>query len=220
MISTQNLELLPDSEVLKSTCKAISVLDAILSPEWEFRYYSFNAKWHSEEQCMQMRNGQGDEMHVLFKNNGTVINGFAHEYTQPSKKIITANLPETFNEFIFGEPINSVGTTFCLWELNSDGWVAGKNVTEDNSAEMLRIFDANPATYCNWAGEYYEIDSLPLPTIRQIYKGELLTNEMVLLINSNFDNWEKLVIDLEEIDYPHTIARIEKSGKLNRFRFW
>lgn len=220
MLSSQDLELMPEKNLLMATCKAISVLDAILSPDWEFRYYSYNSKWDSEEQCMQMKNGQGEEMHVLFKNGGTVINGFAHEYTQPLKEEITSNLPETFNEFIFGEPINSIGTTFCLWKLDSDDWVACKNVTEDNSGEMLRIFDGNPATYSDWASEYYEIDSLPLEPVRQIYEGELLTNELVLLIDRNFKDWEKLVTDLEEIDYPHAITAIQKSAKSNRFKFW
>ena len=42
MISTKNYDSLPDIKSLKSTCKAISVLDAILSQDWEYRYYPYD----------------------------------------------------------------------------------------------------------------------------------------------------------------------------------
>ena len=41
-ISTRDLKLLPDIDVLRRAIQSIAMLDAILSPEWEFRYYSFN----------------------------------------------------------------------------------------------------------------------------------------------------------------------------------
>ncbi|WP_294818220.1 hypothetical protein [uncultured Flavobacterium sp.] len=134
MPSTKDPASLPDPFKLKTICKAISVLDAILSPEWQFRYYSFNSKWGEGEECLQVRNGQGDEMHVLFTDNGgCVINGFAHEYPQPDKTKLTAGLPEQFHEFMHGEPVNSIGTTFCLWN-EGNGWKTGEvENTDDNS---------------------------------------------------------------------------------------
>ena len=64
-MSTKNPEALPNIKSLQQICKAISVLDAILSPEWEDRYYSYNSKWDAAEECLQMRNGSGDELFVL-----------------------------------------------------------------------------------------------------------------------------------------------------------
>lgn len=115
MISTKDYMFLPDTQKLKSICKAISVLDAILSQEWEYRYYSYNNNWSDHEEFFEMRDGSGDQMLVLFTQNDCVINGFAHEYKQQNKQKLTENLPSIFNEFIFGEPVNSIGTTFCLW---------------------------------------------------------------------------------------------------------
>ncbi len=205
MLSTRNLQSMPDIAVLMSTCKAISVLDAILSPEWEFRYYSYNSKWDTDEECMQMRNGHGDEMHVLFHREGAVINGFAHEYPQPPKNDVTMDLPEIFNEFIFGEPVNSIGTTFCVWKLQKSKWKSGTNLEEDNSAKMLKIFDGNPESYIEWAEEYFE-RSLPIDSVSQIYKSKPLSNDMVLMIDSQFKDWGQLIADLDEINYPHTIT--------------
>jgi hypothetical protein len=121
MASSKDPWLLPDRKKLKSICKAISVLDAILSPEWQFRYYSYISTWSENEECLQMRNGQGDEMHILFTENGCAINGFSPEYQQQDKKKLTEGLPKQFHEFIFGEPVHSIGTTFCLWN-EGDGW--------------------------------------------------------------------------------------------------
>ena len=36
-----------------------AVLDLIVSPDWDGRYYSFNSKWSENEQMGSMRNGCG-----------------------------------------------------------------------------------------------------------------------------------------------------------------
>jgi hypothetical protein len=36
------------------------MLDAIVCPEWEHRYYSFNANWAADEVMGSMRDGSGD----------------------------------------------------------------------------------------------------------------------------------------------------------------
>lgn len=56
MISTKELNL-PDRQKLQTICKVISVLDAILSQEWEYRYYSYNNKWSENEEFFEIRDG-------------------------------------------------------------------------------------------------------------------------------------------------------------------
>lgn len=90
-ISTANLDALLDVNRLKALFQSLATLDAIMSPEWEYRYYSFNSKWAKGEQMGSMRNGSGDELFVLFNHAGCFIKGFAHEcqmspyQTQPPK---------------------------------------------------------------------------------------------------------------------------------------
>jgi len=96
MISTKNYSSLPDRKSLETICKSISVLDAIISQEWQYRYYSYNSRWDTNERCLQMRNGSGNEMHILFREDGCAINGFAHEYEQQDKVKLTNNLPTIF----------------------------------------------------------------------------------------------------------------------------
>lgn len=52
---------LPDIANLKRRTKALAMLEAIVCPEWEYRYYSYNSRWSSGEEMASMRNGQGDE---------------------------------------------------------------------------------------------------------------------------------------------------------------
>jgi hypothetical protein len=211
MISTQNFNLLPDRQSLRRICKAISVLDAIISPEWEYRYHSFNAEWTEGEEFFEIRNGQGNHLLVLFREDGCVISGFAPDYHQPDKKHLTANMPLIFSEFIFGEPVSTIGTTFCLWSAGTEKWQTGKIKNHENgSEEMLGIFDGNPQTYIEWASEYFEDDyvnsELSFDTVRKIYNGEVLTKNMVLYTVVEFEGWSKLQEDLEEIGYPYNFT--------------
>lgn len=45
MISTRSLERLPAITDLRRIMKGLAALDAMLSADWESRYYSFNSKW-------------------------------------------------------------------------------------------------------------------------------------------------------------------------------
>jgi hypothetical protein len=154
-----------------------------------------------------MRNGSGDHMLILFQNEGCVINGMTHEYYPKDKGKLTAGLPKVYYEFIFGEPVNSIGTTFCLWTIDKSIWRIGEPEDfEDGSAEMLAILDGNPQTYIDWATEYYEDSFVPsdntYEVISEIYDGSVLTRAMILSLVDNLSDWGKLKDDLKEINYP------------------
>ena len=217
MISTRNPQSLPDKIDLQRICKAISVMDAIISQEWQFRYYSYISNWDAKEECLQMRNGSGDEMHILFLEIGCAINGFCHELEEKDKTKITSSLPHIFDDFIFGEPVKSIETTFCLWTEDLKNWQVGElDNYDDNSENMLHIFDGNPKTYCDWAEDYYELEvSVEIAT--KIYKGETITREDVLSIAQNVEDWEQLEADLNEIEFPYNFSA---AAKVSKWKFW
>ncbi len=43
-----NIEQLPDPEQLLRISQALALADAILMPDWEGRYFSFNSRWNQE----------------------------------------------------------------------------------------------------------------------------------------------------------------------------
>jgi len=211
MLSTLNYTALPDQAKLQAICKAVSVLDTLYSPEYEYRYYSYNKDWAEGEEVFEMSDGEGDEMIILFRAEGCVINGFAYDYDQPDKSQITRGLPAVFDEFIFGEPINSVGTTFCLWYTPKDKWQTGQLETdEDGSENFLDIFAGNPQTYIDWASAYYDEDlNRPAPSpeaVAGIYQGKTLTRELALSIVPEVADWQQLERDLQDIGYPYDFS--------------
>ncbi|MDU0371660.1 hypothetical protein ACFPAF_14745 [Hymenobacter endophyticus] len=210
MISTLDLSQLPNAAALQRLCVSLAALDAVNSPDPEFRYYTYNPQWDENEAVFEMSDGEGDQMLVLFRPEGCVINGFLHEYDQPDKAQITRGLPDAFDEFIFGEPVNSIGTTFCAWYTPAHGWQTGVvENEEDGSEELLYIFDNDPATYADWANEYYldEIEREPLETeaVAALYHHEPLTKTAALTLNHELQDWLQLEADLTEIGYPHTL---------------
>ena len=213
MISTKKLQNLPNKEKLQKICKSRSVLDAIISQDWEYRYYSYNQKWRKDEELFEMRDGCGDQMLILFTKNGCVINGFAHELydfeeSLPSESELIKGIPDVFNDFILGEPVATIGTTFCIWTNENNQWQLG-NIKhfKDGSDEMLSIFDGNPQTYIDFAIDYFEEDYLSTEnaknTVIKIYNHETLTREMVLSIVDELEDWAQLESDLKEIGYPY-----------------
>jgi hypothetical protein len=211
MISTQDYSALPDAAGLKTLCKALAVLDAINSQELEYRYYTYNAVWGDDEKVLEMSDGEGDQMLILFRPEGCVINGYLDGYDQPDKAQVARGLPEYFDDFIFGEPVNSIGTTFCLWYTPAHGWQTGVvDNEEDGSEELLFMLDGNPETYAEWADEYYgeETDRSPIDVaaVARVYQGETLTKAIVLGIVDELDDWAQLEVDLQAIGYPYDFS--------------
>ncbi|MBE7635158.1 hypothetical protein F7642_12575 [Tenacibaculum finnmarkense genomovar ulcerans] len=244
--STENLNLIPNPEDLQKLCKSISALEAIISPEWEYRYYSYQKDWSESEEFCEMRNGQGDQMLIVYSKDGTCINGFAHEsemngwknipiedkksfmdklfgskketktvLTQEIQSGVVTELPQVFNEFVFGEPVKSIGTTFCIWNTKTDtNWKIGKidfpkDEYKDGSKDLLELLDGKPLTYKKWAEEYYEEEfenrELKLELVQKIYSGISISKELALEINPELEDFEKLKTDLNEIGYENKI---------------
>jgi len=209
MLSTQNLTELPAELALQRVCKALAVLDAIISPEEEYRYHTYDAKWGEGEEVFELNDGEGDQLLILFAPEGAVISGYADGLDEVDKAQLTAALPQPFHEFVFGEPVSSIGTTFCAWTTDNAPWQLGPgSAADDGSDELLYILDGHPRTYVDWAQEYFEEDSfpkdgLPLTTVAQLYYGETLTKPMVLALVRHVADWDQLRRDLDEIDYPY-----------------
>ncbi|MEJ3716569.1 hypothetical protein ACU1JV_08435 [Paenibacillus sp. T2-29] len=82
MTDSNFIGMLPDLEVSRRIFQAAAILDAILMPEWEYRYYSYNAHWDENEQMASMRDGEGDHYFALFQPNGLIIKGFDQRFNQ------------------------------------------------------------------------------------------------------------------------------------------
>ena len=66
MISSRHLLAIPGIDDLRRITQSIALLDAIIRPDWEFRYYSFNSKWSDKEMMASMRDGGGTTTSYYF----------------------------------------------------------------------------------------------------------------------------------------------------------
>ena len=70
---------LPEISVVRDRSRAMAMLDAVLSPEWDSRYYSFDSAWSPTEEMASMRDGSGNEYSIVFSTSGAYARGFDHE---------------------------------------------------------------------------------------------------------------------------------------------
>jgi hypothetical protein len=215
MISTRDLSLLPDVDDLRRTLQSMAMLDAILSPEWQFRYYSFNAAWGAGEQMGSMRNGSGDDFFAHFGPAGCWLKGFAHEYPmtpyrEAPPRVWPGILDAVPNEFTacLRDPAFSIEVvTFCIWRRHGEGawqvdpieFPAG-HPDPDGSEFLLSPLDGRPRTYREWAADYYERE-VSLSAVEHVYQHRALTAEVVALLNPEV-SLEELAADVSEIGYP------------------
>lgn len=120
MISSQNLQMLPAINDLKRWSQSWALLDAILQPEWDLRYYSFNAHWGAETQMASMRDGSGDDYFLVFDSIGAIVKGFSHESNMsphlknPSRVWpgVLDDVPSVFSQFLSEPAFSLEDTTF------------------------------------------------------------------------------------------------------------
>ena len=54
---------------LRNKLKQLALLDAIIEPEWEYRYYSYNSNWSDTEEIAAVANGSFYSMKIIFHSN-------------------------------------------------------------------------------------------------------------------------------------------------------
>lgn len=209
--STRNLSL-PPPDRLEKLSQSMATLDAILVPEWEYRYHSFNKGWDPERgnRMGSMRNGSGDDYVILFTNAGAAIKGYAHECPMAAPGAPPAGVfdgfPARIEEFLSESAFSMQNTTFCLWCCTGGQWSIGPvqfpqdHEDPDGSAFLLELLAGAPETYQKLASDVFEVD-VSLETIERIYAHEPLAEALVRALNPEASLGD-LAEDLFEIGYP------------------
>jgi hypothetical protein len=218
ILSTQNPSAFPPLEDLARLSQSLAVLDAALMPEWEYRYYSFDARWSEAEQLASMRNGSGDSYFIWFSPKGAVLKGFAHESAvwgqlrEQSDLVLsslTQQMPPELKRFIHQPAFSIEETTFCLWKLReAPTWTTWMSPVSqeirflDGSADLLLLLDGKPATYQAWAEDYYEIRPHHA-ALQAVYAHKPLTQAILRRLKSPRRSGD-VAAELEAIGYPST----------------
>lgn len=200
--------LLPSIPTLRRTAQSLAMLDAILCPEWEDRYYSFNAAWGTKEQMASMRNGCGDDWFLLFDPAGAALKGYAHELEMDEAYAakIQSEVPPEFASFLNEPSFCMTHATFCYWRRNNDlEWSqVNSGISDTIAEEMLDLLISGPSAYQEWIQEYLEKD-ISLDGIVAIFNHSPLHEDLVKSLNPEADMGAVLK-EAAEIGYPKPIV--------------
>lgn len=204
---------------LRDLSRSLAMLDAILSPDWESRYYSFNTGWAAGEEMASMRNGSGDEYSIVFSAAGVYVRGFSHEAPmspygndgEPWPGVID-DVPEAFRSFVeepaFTDEDGVPVATACLWRGKTDDqWRHGTIDFPESCADpdgttglFSLLVDRSPEAFQRFAEDYYEAP-VDLTAVSNVYALRPLDQELVSSLNAEI-TLADLARDISEIGYP------------------
>ncbi|MER6548832.1 hypothetical protein [Streptomyces sp. NPDC001250] len=211
---------LPGISIVRDRSCAMAMLDAILSPEWGDRYFSFDSRWSPTEEMASMRDGCGNEYSIVFSPAGAYARGFDHESPMTPYRVtppapwpgLFHGVPEAFRAQVEEPAFSDHGTpraTVCFWREQADTvWKAGaveplpEGVEDGGSVEWLFdvLLDGFPEAYQQFAEEYYEVP-VGAAAVRHVYALRPLTQGVVSLLNPSVDIYG-LAEDIAQIGYP------------------
>ena len=204
-------QVFPDLPTLRHRAMALAMLDAILCPDYEYRYFSFDPAWRKSEQLACMRNGEGDDWYLHLGEHGAAIKGYVHELASDGARTLALEvqrrMPESFSSFVYEPAFSMDAVSYCYWRGAQDkSWnkVRHPNAAlanrADGSADYLSILLAPATCYHEYASDYFEAEA-PLPSIEHIYHHAPLTEAVVRSLNPqlSMDDAQRLAA---EIGYP------------------
>ncbi len=207
---------LPAIETVRRWSQSLAVLDAIVSRDWQHRYFSFDAHWAADQEMASMRNGSGDEYSITFAPVGAFVRGFDHEsnmspYARSPMAVwpgVVDSVPGEFAEFVAEPAFSDDGVprvTVCSWRrADEDTWRHGpvrfpRAADPDGADWLFEQLDGRPETYRSFAASYYEID-LGLDAVAAVYRHEPVSDALLSALNPKLSQ-SSLASDLDEIGY-------------------
>ena len=197
MITTRSLGELPHPARLREVCQAIALLDEIIEPQFDMRYFSYDVDWDAREELASMRDGEGSFFFVWFSPHGVVIRGYDKESAAakepPSQSDLFEGLP-TALDAVRTEPAFLVDQlTFAIWRATEDDRYrvgklpkAPKAQDFDGSGRLLACLESHPANFIAYAKAYHEV-AVKMRDVERFFDRSTIREEDVLHIHPAAD---------------------------------
>ncbi len=182
MHSISSISELPAIDRVIHISQSLALLDAILMPDWEHRYFLFNAAWDgpANEKMASMRNGAGDESFLLFTPNGAVGKVLSTEEMLEDVDEALSSIPVCFGGFKSEPAFKLQEMTFCIWRQTGDqAWFSVP--ADRDSYPWLRFLVGGASYYRAWAADYYEKDINPY-ALQRVYQQHDVTDEVIAML--------------------------------------
>lgn len=201
----------PDPRTLGNRAMALAMLDAIICPEFEYRYFNFDATWGDTEQMGSMRNGEGDHWFLHLGEFGAAIKGHVQELPRAETRAMALQvqrcLPDEFDSFLHEPSFAMDAVSYCYWLRSGDSaWNKVEHpdlalaYRYDGSEDYLSILVAPASCYYDYASDYFECEP-PLASIEHIYAHAPLTAAIVKSLNPQL-SLEEAHAAARQIGYP------------------
>ncbi len=166
---------------LKKKLKSIALADAILCPEWEYRYFSYNSMWAEQEEMASMRDGSGGHWFVLFQTGGRI----GYKFISPDDGLIDylsgikAKIPEQYKGFI-EEPAFYVDQATGIWLFENNNWIKYGLTRARHLVDLATVIEWGSEDYQKWAEDYYEqnVDQEALSNIFELRINQALIEKL------------------------------------------
>jgi len=192
-----NINELPSINKVKKILQGLALMDAILMPEWEYRFFSYNCNWDEKgnESMASMRDGEGNEYFLYFSDLG-VAGKLLFENQIQNPLSILEKIPDIFESFKNEVAFNLNHTTFFFWRSYQDEkWVVSPNNLK--FYPLLGFIKNSYKGYQQWAENYYERD-IDSKTLKEVFTFLSVNSEQLSILNSEL-TLEDLKEDMEEI---------------------
>lgn len=192
-----NLSELPSIAKVKKISQALALADAILMPDWAYRYFSFNNAWNegNGDAMASMRDGEGDEYFLHFGDIGAAGKVLSKSKLRSALDDLN-EIPDTFSEFKRESAFSLEDASFYFWCLDGESvWSASPASIE--SFHLLGFIAGDDETYRNWAEAYYEREINPT-ALKEIFNKVAINAEVLQVLNPKL-TMQDLQKDLVEI---------------------
>lgn len=184
---------LPHPRLLAQRAMALALLDAIICPEVQYRYFTYDPAFAAGQHVAAMRNGEGDHWYLHLSGAGAIIKGHVHDLPRGQARAMAlhaqAQVPADFAALLHESAFMMDSVSFCYWRRSQDTlWRqlphpdARLQHHYDGSADYLSILLASSTCYFSYASDYFECEP-PLASIDHVYAHGPLTAALVRSLN-------------------------------------
>lgn len=190
---------------------ALAMLDAIICPEPEYRYFSYDPNFAPGQHVAAMKNGEGDHWYLHLSSAGAIIKGHVQDLPRGESRAMAlqaqAVVPEDFGALLHEPRFAMDCVSFCYWRRGADLlWNKLAHPEPrmahryDGSEDYLSILLAPASCYYEYAVDYFECDP-PLASIEHLYAHAPLSAAIVKSLNPQATLSDALQA-AERIGYP------------------
>lgn len=194
----KDVSLIPNLDDVYKTCQSLAAIEAILMQEWEYRYFSFNDSWDTNQSMASMRDGSGSHYYMLFDLQLKSCIGKLYVKSLNAMNLSDVKELVAFKDFM-QEPAfeNDIATIYFYKISDNSTW---QSIPSLNDIPFLGFLTNKEKAYIPWAESYYEVEINTLPVI-QIFNYQPITTTIINQLNHDCCI-STLKDDLNEIGYP------------------